>query len=149
MTAHSWALLVRVSRELLADGQNVSAVLEGVMSRVAALALDQAILFGTGSSNQPTGITNTSGISTASMGVNGATPASYADILNAILALQTANSNTVSAMLMHPRSARTYNGLVNTLGDAMRMPPVLQDIPGIHQHLVFRDGNAGHRDDMQ
>ena len=72
LTAKTWALITRVSRELLEDAQNLDAVLRTGFANSAALALDSAILFGTGASNQPLGVANTSGIQSVSLGANGA-----------------------------------------------------------------------------
>jgi HK97 family phage major capsid protein len=105
----------------LEDGQNVDAQLRAVFSSAAALALDNAILFGTGSSNQPTGIANTSGIQSVSMGTNGAEMESWDPILDGIAALETANAGTVTGIVYAPRTARIINGLPS--GTVPLMPP--------------------------
>lgn len=129
LTAKSWALLVKVSRELLEDGQNLDAVLQTVFARVAALALDRAILYGDGTNNSPVGIANTPGIQVSSLGVNGGQLTSRAALLDAVLALELANAPNVTAMVMSPRSARTLNGLTDTLGQPLRPPPSLEGVP--------------------
>ena len=129
LNARSWALITRVSRELLDDGQNTDAVLRQVFARTAALALDRAILFGTGAANQPLGIANTPGIQLLSMGTNGSAITGYAKILDAVAALELANAGNITAMVHSPRTARAINGLVNTLGDPMEPPVRLAGVP--------------------
>jgi HK97 family phage major capsid protein len=133
LTAKSWALIVLISRELLEDGLNIDAQLRNVFARAAALALDKAILYGTGASNQPLGIANTSGIIAVSMGVNGnplGTPLlGYGVLLDTVMALDTANAGTLSAMILPPRTARYINGLQDGMGQPMQMPARLAAVP--------------------
>ncbi len=129
LTARSYALITQVSRELLEDGQNVDATLRSIFAKSAALALDRAILFGTGVAPVPQGIANTPGIQTVSMGTNGAKFMSYAPLLDAVAALESANAGTVSAMVMAPRTARAIYGLTDTMGQPLRAPARLANVP--------------------
>lgn len=129
LTAKSWALITKVSRELLEDGANTDAVLREVFAASAALALDRAILFGTGAANQPLGIANTPGIQVVSMGTNGGQFAGWAKVLDAVAALEAANAGTVTAMVAAPRTARAVYGLVDTSGQPLTVPPRLGNIP--------------------
>ena len=72
LEAKSLMGLVRVSRELLEDSVNVSSILEYAFTKGMALEFDRAALYGSGSSNQPTGVALTDGINSVSMGTNGA-----------------------------------------------------------------------------
>jgi HK97 family phage major capsid protein len=51
---------------------DIEAVVRTDLARVMALGIDAAAIYGTGSSGQPTGILNTSGIGSVAMGNNGA-----------------------------------------------------------------------------
>ena len=51
---------------------DIEAVVRGDLARVLALGIDLAAISGSGSSGQPTGILNTSGIGSVAMGTNGA-----------------------------------------------------------------------------
>lgn len=53
---------------------DIEAVVRNDLARVMALGIDLAALAGTGSSGQPTGILNTSGIGSVAMGTNGGAP---------------------------------------------------------------------------
>lgn len=128
LIARSWALLVRISRELLEDGQNTDAVLQNIFARTAALALDRAILYGAGVNNEPMGIANTPGIQVVSMGANGGQLTNRGPLLDAKMALELANVADVSAVIMSPRSARELNGLADSLGQPLRLPPSLEDV---------------------
>jgi HK97 family phage major capsid protein len=135
LTAKSWALVVLVSRELLEDGVNVDAQLRSMFASAAGLALDKAILYGSGTSNQPLGIAN-SGLQSLPMGTNGASFTSYAGaqspyavLLDALLGLDSANAGTVSAMVMSPRTSRALAGLADATGQPMRPPARIASIP--------------------
>lgn len=127
--AHTWALLTKVSRELIEDGTNTDAVLRDIFAKTAALALDQAILFGTGTNDQPLGIANTPAIQTVSMGPNGGKFVGWAPVLDAVLALESANAGTVSAMVAAPRTARALYGLTDIQQQPLHPPPRVANIP--------------------
>lgn len=64
-----------ISRKLLKQSSiDVEAFVRRDLATVLALAIDYAALHGTGTSNQPTGIANTSGIGSVVGGTNGAAP---------------------------------------------------------------------------
>ena len=70
-----------ISRKLLLQSSiDVEGYVRNDLATVLALAIDSAAIEGTGSSNQPTGILNTSGIGSIAGGTNGAAP-SYANIV--------------------------------------------------------------------
>jgi HK97 family phage major capsid protein len=136
LIARSWALVCLISRELLEDGTNVDATLRNTFANAAALALDHAILYGTGTPPEPRGIVNTSGIQTVSMGTNGANFSTYggaggiySGILDATLALDNADAGTLSAMIMAPRTSRYLNGIVDATGQPMVMPARIANVP--------------------
>lgn len=122
----SWALRCRITRELLEDGQNVDSIIRSAFAASGALALDQAILFGDGTANQPLGIVNTAGVQ--SMNVAGAL-ANWDPILDGVLDLENVNAGTVSAMIMAPRTNRTIRGFKDTTGNPLSAPADLASIP--------------------
>jgi HK97 family phage major capsid protein len=125
----SLAVLVKVSLELLGDTVNAADALEKALIGSLSVALDQACLFGDGTSNTPVGLFNTSGISTVSMGTNGGTPTTYDDILDAIYAIEAANAGPATAAIMHPRTTRTYRKLKDGQGNPVRLPPGVDGLP--------------------
>ncbi len=71
-----------VSRRLLLQSSlDVEAFLRAELATTLALEIDRAAINGSGSSNQPTGILNTSGIGSVVGGTNGAAP-DWADIVD-------------------------------------------------------------------
>lgn len=64
-----------ISRKLLLQSSlDVEAFVRGDLAKVLAIEIDRAAINGSGASNQPTGILNTSGIGDVAGGTNGAAP---------------------------------------------------------------------------
>jgi HK97 family phage major capsid protein len=136
LTAKSWALIVKISRELLEDAVNLDEQLRSTFARVAALALDVAVLNGSGASNQPLGIAGTSGIQVVSMATNGASFATYGGangvwsaMLDACLALDAANAGSLTGMVMAPRTSRAISGFLDSMGNPLRPAPRFATVP--------------------
>jgi HK97 family phage major capsid protein len=129
LTAKSLACFFKVSRELVEDAPNLDAALRNVLAQSFAVALDSAVLVGSGLSNQPLGVRGTSGITSVSMGANGAALTNWSPVLDAVRDLQLANAGTVSAMIASPRTARTINGFVATDNQPLQRPPVIAGVP--------------------
>jgi HK97 family phage major capsid protein len=129
LTAKTWAVRFNVSRELLEDGQNTDAAIRAILAGAAAVGLDQAILVGSGTSNQPLGIRGQPGIQAVSMGINGAQLTNWTQPLNAVQALETANAGVCSAMVMAPRTARSIYGFVDSTGQPLMPPPRVANVP--------------------
>jgi len=110
-TARSCAALVTCSRELLEDSVNIEQILLQAFAQAAALQLDSAALIGTGLSDEPTGILNTSGINAVSMGTNGAAFANWDAWLDALYELELDNVPGPYTSVMHPRTARDLRKL--------------------------------------
>jgi HK97 family phage major capsid protein len=127
-TPHTLAVQVIASRELLEDSVNVEAAVNQCFVRSFSVALDAAGLNGSGSSNQPTGISQTSGIGSVLMGANGAALTSYSPLLQAVKAVETANSK-VTSFVCSPRTNYELNSLVDTLGQPLRKPDSIAQIP--------------------
>lgn len=114
--------ICRVSLELMEDAPRFSQTIENAISQSIALELDRVGLFGNGAS-EPRGLNSTDGISSVSMGVNGATPDDYDEYLDAILAIENANG-VPGAVIMAPRTKRTLSGLKTGIsGDKTPLVP--------------------------
>lgn len=125
----SLAVQVKASREVLMDSVNIQDALEKTMISAMSVVLDYVCFFGAGSANEPLGLANTSGIGSLSMGTNGATPANYDDLLDMIYQLELANENDPTAIVYHPRTARTYRKLKDTTNQPMQAPAPLDTLP--------------------
>ena len=121
LTLHTLKGLTGVSIEWLRDATpETDAALQANLVRGAARAADSGYFNGTGSSNQPTGLLNVSGINTAGAGggaTNGSTP-TLDDISNQIYLLDAANApDEGRTWFCHPRTVDRLRKIKNTLGD--------------------------------
>jgi len=99
-------------RLLLQSSVDVEGMIRGDLARVIALEIDRAAIYGTGSSNQPLGLTNTSGIgSEALTGVGTFTE---------MIAMETdvAAANADAGAMRYIVNATTRGGLKGTKKDA-------------------------------
>lgn len=79
-------------RLLLQSSIDVEAFVRADLAAIISQALLLAAVSGTGSSNQPTGILNTSGIGSVGLGTNGAAPG-YSDLVDLETAVAVANAD--------------------------------------------------------
>jgi HK97 family phage major capsid protein len=108
-----------------------------MLAQALAHALDRAVLFGSGADNEPTGIFNTAGINTVSMGTNGAAVTNYTQILQALKLIAAANFDKSKAVAaLHPNVAYSYESLTNSLGNAMRKPDALNNFQMLESTAV-------------
>lgn len=127
----SLAVLVKVSRELLEDSLNIEQALLHALRMSLALEVDRVALMGKGADNEPRGITNTDGITTLSMGEDGAPLVNYDPLLRARGALLAANAGEPTAYIMSPRTATDLSLLKTGLqGDQTQLsrPAELSDL---------------------
>jgi HK97 family phage major capsid protein len=108
------------SRQLLAQSViDVDGMVRQDLAAIMALALDLAVITGTGASGQPTGILNTSGIGSVALGTNGATP-NYANLVDLESQVTTVNADQFPlSHLVHPTTRGTFKkavALSNTVG---------------------------------
>lgn len=128
LVAKSLAVRTVGSVELVQDSPDWGSQLMAVMTKAMAVEVDRVGLMGTGSSNQPRGIFNTSGINS----VAGATywPSFNAMIrgiqklLEANCALEDVDKNAV----MSPRSWGTLASLQTSDGQSMKRPSELENM---------------------
>lgn len=127
--ARSLAGIVRASRELLEDSVNVAAMLENAFVQATALAFDQGCLYGTGADDQPTGLGVASGITSVPMGANGAALADYDEIIDLIVAQQTANAGNPTALIYHPRTGGALAKLKDGNSNPLTVPEMVAKVP--------------------
>jgi len=143
LTARMLECTVKISIELLQDSINIAEILQQVLTQTLALELDRAALFGSGSSNEPLGLFNTPNVNTVSFGTNGATPTSWDEFLDAIYEVESRNAAFPTAYIWHPRTAKTYRKLKNTLNVQLLMPEPLDQIPMLSTTSVPIDQTQG------
>lgn len=135
--------LVIASRELLDDTVNASAMLENAFIEQTALKFDQGLLFGTGADNQPTGLSNVSGLASVSMGTNGAALTNYDKLLDAIYEIQVANGGNPNAMVHHPRTGLALAKLKDSDGNPLRVPEMVAAVRSLPTTSVPIDQTQG------
>ncbi|MCU5785934.1 putative phage capsid protein [Alcanivorax marinus] len=118
----SLAVIVRVSRELLEDSLNLNQELPNVIAAAMAQELDRVIFLGTGTGNEPSGLDTLAGVQTLPLA--GAL-AGYGPLVTARKNLMAQNTQRVSAWVMHPNVEAELGGLVDTTGQPLRHPPIL------------------------
>jgi HK97 family phage major capsid protein len=129
LTAYTLAGLTLVSRELIEDTESpaIDATLRDVLGKRIALAWDSAALYGSGT-GQPKGVKLWPSISTASMGTNGAAFTNWDPLVTAVGALQDQNE-TPTGIILAPRTARELATFKDTLGQYIKPPSVVADLP--------------------
>lgn len=100
------AFSVASSEMLMDSNPNVQRIIEEDLGLQIALAEDLAVLQGSGTSNQPTGIKNVSGITTQSLGTNGRVP-NFDDLITAKYNLES-NNFELTGFAWHPRTTQEF-----------------------------------------
>ena len=134
LSAKKVGSFVRISNELFQFAEPGAIDLlfrQGAQS--LALAVDLAVFEGTGLQNQPRGLNGRSGISTVSMGTNGAAFADLDPFADAIGTLATNNAQA-SAIVMHPRSWQALIKVTTDTGTSTK--PLLQAHSGSGGQMV-------------
>lgn len=125
----SLAVLVKVSDELLSDSVNINEAILQCFAGAFAVELDRVGLLGSGSAPQPHGIAGTTNVGSVDMGTNGAALTNYDPFVDAISALLSANAEMPTAAIVAPRTLTKAAKLKDTLGQPMRKPDLLQNVP--------------------
>lgn len=128
LTPQSLSFVVKVSRELLADGVNMDAALRVAIAQAFAAEIDRAGLRGNGTAPQIRGLLNIPGVLTVGNGTNGAVLASYANMFAAAQSLLQENAPMPGAAIMSPRSLVKLGALVDTTGQPLMVPDMLKPV---------------------
>ncbi|HEY2363488.1 MAG TPA: phage major capsid protein [Candidatus Angelobacter sp.] len=125
----SLAVLVKVSQELIDDSANINQAILQCFAGAFAVELDRVGLFGTGAAPQPHGISGTTNVGSVDMGTNGVALTDYDPFVDAIQTLLAANAQMPTAAVMAPRTLTKAAKLKDTLGQPMRKPDLIQNLP--------------------
>lgn len=122
--ARSLAVMVPVSKELLADAANAAEIVESVLVAALALEFDRAVLDGDGI-RKPLGIRQTTGVGTLSVG-GAATTLKFAEAIGAVRV----ENETPTGIVLHPRTySAALDRAVDTTNQPLRLPPSLERMP--------------------
>lgn len=124
-TPRSLACIVRISRELLADADDMNRAITLAVSQAFAAELDRVGLVGSGTAPEPLGLYGMSGI--AKIQQKG-TAFAYADMLAAYQAQLEHKAPAPTAAIMAPRTLVGLGGLVDTTGQPLNPPPLLAGV---------------------
>ena len=116
MQPRQCAAIIKMSRLLIEnDAGATEAYLRKALAEKLGLAVDLAVLRGTGTNSQPTGMANTSAINTYAIGTNGGSP-TLAHLKAMVYELDVDNvPDTRRAWLMHSRTWQRYDeALINS-----------------------------------
>ena len=126
----SLSFAFRVSRELLADGQGLTAALYAAIAQSFAKEMDRAGLRGSGVNPEPLGIKGVAGIQTVTNGGAGTAQATikWQNLLDAAKVILTADGPMPGACIMAPRSLTGFAGLADSTGQPLQKPDLLKDM---------------------
>ncbi len=132
LSGHSVAALVKLSRELVEDAPNASAVVQNAILAQLALAIDEAILYGTGTGYVPKGIkarVADGDVNSIPMGDNGAAFTGYGKFIDAVQAIASANGPDAGlAAIMNPRTRADLERLADTTGQPLTPPESFRNL---------------------
>lgn len=121
-TAKTAITLIRLSRELWEDATEAAhSIFEQDLVKALGAKLDYAALRGSGVDPEPKGILNQTGINVIDLGANGATPANYNFLVDAVAAIRDHNGEPKAAIFAS-RTQTTLDKLVDSLGQPLRQP---------------------------
>ncbi len=122
LTAKTWTVIVRMSLELLEDSALAAPAIERAIAAAGGLAIDRAILVGSGVGEEPLGIVNTAGIPEIVLGTGDGGPiTSYKPFSEAVQRVAE-NNGTATAVILHPRDMGSIDRLTDTTGQPLRAP---------------------------
>lgn len=137
----SLAVIVKTSRELLEDGQNVEEVIEHSLAQAFALELDRVALLGSGDDPEPRGLVNTDRVQILTLddGSAGAEIESYSPIVRARGMMQAANAAEPTAAIMAPRTATALADLTAQDDQPLRRPVAIESLPFLETTTIPTD----------
>jgi HK97 family phage major capsid protein len=121
LAAKTLPVLVKLSVELFEDSKGGPEIIEQEIAKAIALELDRCALRGSGSSNEPRGILNQTGVTLQSSGTNGATPTNHDFLVDAIASVWSGNGQP-NARIYASRTAKTLAKLKDTTNQPLRTP---------------------------
>ena len=127
-TPRSLSFQFKISRELLGDGNGLTEALYIAIGAAFAKELDRVGLRGSGTAPEPRGILNTVGIQAVTNGTNGASLATtkYANLFSGVQSILQVDAPMPTAAIMSPRSLVVLGGSLDSTGQPVRVPPMLE-----------------------
>jgi HK97 family phage major capsid protein len=138
-TAQTMAAIVRFSRELAEDADNLNVEVQNALSESFALKLDKVAMYGTGTAPEPRGLKNVTAVTKTPMATNGAAIADWDWAIDSVGRVRDANEEP-NAIVYSPRSERAVGKLrATTDGQYLTVPPYLEGITRIVSNQIPND----------
>lgn len=137
--------IIPVGRTLFEDAPNAPAALERAIALGLANEIDRIGFNGGKASNaEPLGMRYTIDFPTiAPAGGNGAAPADYSLVLQALQTIQNANGRPPTALILNPHVSFELNNLQDTLHQPLRRPPSIEQLPFMVTSQLSQDETEG------
>jgi HK97 family phage major capsid protein len=142
-TPRSLSFFFKVSRELLADAPDIQRALLTAISQAFAKALDRTGLRGSGTAPEPQGLLGLAGVHSVTNGTNGTLLTSYANVFSALQSILQADAPMPTAAIMSPRSLVKMGGLVDTSGQPLARPTLLENLALLYTSQVPNNLTVG------
>jgi HK97 family phage major capsid protein len=126
LEAHSLAVVTKITRELLEDATGIEEQLRRAFAIGFALKVDAAAMYGTGASDEPTGLINTSGIAKTNVAANGGPP-TWDVLVDSVGRVRDANESP-TAQVMADRTARSLGKQKDSQGTYLAAPGYLDGV---------------------
>lgn len=128
LTAKTWMVLVRMSLELLEDSALAAQAVERAIAAAGGLALDRAILVGSGVGEEPLGIANTPGILEIALGTGNGGPITDYSVFSQAVQRVAENNGKAAAVILHPRDMGAVDRLTDSTGQPLQPPASWQGL---------------------
>jgi HK97 family phage major capsid protein len=139
-TAQTMACIVRFSRELAEDADNLETEVQNALAESFALKLDKVALYGTGTSPEPRGLKNVTAVTKTPLAANGQAIANWDFAIDSVGRVRDKNEEP-NAIVWSPRSERAVGKLRegSGTGQYLALPPYLEGIQRIAFNQVPND----------
>lgn len=137
-TAKTLPVLTKASRELAEDAPNTGAVVAQSIAGATAVELTRAALRGDGTSNDPTGVLNQTGVQTTAV----AGDADWTTVANGVRDIQQENAQP-NASILTPRTATALELQTDSNGQFLPPPPMVERLDRYPTTVIPTDLGAG------
>jgi len=135
-TAQTLARVIKLSVELFEDADpSAQSVIENSFAKQIALEVDRVALRGSGTSPEPRGVLNQTGVTTTTHGANGSTIGSPVaagvmnwEFLGQATGIVRGQNFEPNAHIMAPRTLQSLSLVPDTTNQFLRPPPLLDNI---------------------
>ncbi|GAB5449930.1 MAG: hypothetical protein Hals2KO_02580 [Halioglobus sp.] len=145
-SSNSLDMLIKCSLEIMEDAIDFDSVVLDLLASCIAREIDRAALFGSGASNQPTGLFNQSNVLEVDLGTNGDTLA-QADLRTALSTLSANNAAMPTGAIMAPRTYFDIDAWADTTGQPIQLSPAIAAVPFLETNQVPIDQSHGTAND--